>query len=578
MMTIVKDLLGEVLNNRRVSDIWISTVTINVLALASSFYSIHLLNRYVTVGLTPTLVTLTVGVILSIIFEVLMRKQRQKVLLSISREGEEKTNSRVFESLARARFEPLSLVPLPIKREAMGAPMMQQQMASISNLGAILDLPFALLFLLAATLLYWPLGLIGLAMSAWALWLGYANEKNQRHAADEHAKSNSKNHQLGQFLLSAGEALRCLPMRLPLTRRWSEVGASSLGSRREGMVIQSDLQTTIQMMNQCLTVLVYSVGAMAVVRGDFTTGGLIGANILIARAFGACSRAAYLSDAILRAQRAEDALRQLEALEQETSDGNGVSPKALLGHLELVDAAFFYPNQPVPLFERLDIALKPGQVMVITGPNGSGKSSLIKVMLGLLSPKRGLVRADSIELRQLSQEWWRSQIGYAPQEPVFFDGTLRENLLLDRPVVDDEVIEWVKAMGLEGFLANDPAGLDRQIVGQDTGMAVGLRRRFVLIRAVLGNAPVLFLDDPTEGLDQQGQSAVAKLLNRLVSEGKTLVVASNEPFIFRAADVVIDMGQKPVPKVAYVKREGGNKSAAGLPSPSGSNAQQGESI
>lgn len=577
MITIVRDLLGEVLRHRRVSEIWISTVTINVLALASSFYSIHLLNRYVTVGLTPTLVTLTVGVILSITFEVLMRKQRQKVLLGITRESEEKTSKRVFESLARARFEPLSLVPLPVKREAMGAPAMQQQMASISNLGAILDLPFALLFLLGATLLYWPLGLFGLGMSAWALWLGYANEKNQRHAAEEHAKANSKNQQLGQFLLSAGEALRCLPMRLPLGRRWTEVGAASLGSRREGLVIQSDLQTTIQMMNQCLTVLVYSVGAIAVVRGDFTTGGLIGANILIARAFGTCSRAAYLSDSILRAQRAEDALRQIEALEQETSEGNGVSPKALRGQLELVDAAFSYPNQPVPLFERLDIALQPGQVMVVAGPNGSGKSTLIKLMLGLLYPKRGLVRADSIELRQLSQEWWRSQIGYAPQEPVFFDGTLRENLLLDRQVIDDEVLEWVKAMGLEGFLANDPAGLDRQIVGQDTGMAVGLRRRFVLIRAVLGGAPVLFLDDPTEGLDQQGQAAVAKLLNRLVTEGKTLVVASNETFILRAADVVIDMGQKPIPKVAWVKRETSVEGGADLLMQSAERAPKGES-
>jgi excinuclease UvrABC ATPase subunit len=76
-----------------------------------------------------------------------------------------------------------------------------------------------------------------------------------------------------------------------------------------------------------------------------------------------------------------------------------------------------------------------------------------------------------------------------------------------------------------------------------------------LIRAVLGDTPVIFLDDPTEGLDQAGQAAVAKLLNRLATQGKTLVVASNEPFILRAADWVVDMGQKPTPKVASVKRE-----------------------
>lgn len=565
MSVIIRKLLDSVLHHPRASDIWVSTITINVLALASSFYSIHLLNRYVTIGLTPTLVTLTLGVILAMGFEVFMRKQRQQVLLHIAKETEEHTSQRVFDGLAKARFEPLSLLPLPIKREALTAPAMQQQMASISNLGAIVDLPFAALFLLAATLLYWPLGIFGVLMSGGALWLGYWNERNQRQAADDHAKSSSKSQQLGQFLLSASEAVRCLPLQAPLFRRWSEVSTATLDSRREGMVIQSDLQSRIQLMGQVLTVLVYSVGAMAVVRGDFTTGGLIGANILLSRAFATCSRAAYLSESILRAQRAEDALRQLEALEQETTAGNGVSPAKLLGQLELVDAAFSYPQQPVPLFERLDVLLKPGQIMVVAGPNGSGKSSLIKVMLGLLSPKRGLVRADGIELRQLAQEWWRSQIGYAPQEPVFFDGSLRENLLLDRDVSDDEVLDLVKAMGLDTFLASDPAGLDRQIVGQETGMAVGLRRRFVLIRAVLGGAPVIFLDDPTEGLDQPGQAAVAKLLNLLATQGKTLVVASNEPFILRAADLVVDMGQKPTPKVLAMKRE--DASAPGKSSP-----------
>ena len=569
MSVIVRKLLHSVLQHKKSPEIWVSTVTINALALASSFYSIHLLNRYVTVGLTPTLITLTVGVILAIGFEVFMRKQRQQVLLIIAKETEEDTGRRVFDGLARARFEPLSLLPLALKREAISAPGLQQQMASISNLGAIMDLPFAVVFLLGAMLLYLPLGIFGLVISLSALWLGYRNERNQRQAADDHAKASSKSQQLGQFLLSAGEAVRCLPLQGPLSKKWAQFSAESLGSRRDGMVIQSDLQSSIQLLGQVLTVLVYSVGAMAVVKGDFTTGGLIGANILVSRAFGTCSRAAYLTESILRSQRAEDALGQIEALEQETTAGNGVAPAKLVGKLELVDLAFSYPKQPVPLFERVDIEIMPGQILVIAGPNGSGKSSLIKLMLGLLSPKRGFVRADGIELRQLSQEWWRSHIGYAPQEPVFFDGSLRENLLLERDVSDDELLELIKAMGLETFLASDPAGLDRQVVGQETGMAVGLRRRFVLIRAVLGNASIIFLDDPTEGLDQAGQAAVAKLLNLLTTQGKTLVVASNEAFILRAADWVVDMGQKPSPKVAAVKREEGGSDKRSGQAPDG---------
>jgi ATP-binding cassette subfamily C protein LapB len=91
---------------------------------------------------------------------------------------------------------------------------------------------------------------------------------------------------------------------------------------------------------------------------------------------------------------------------------------------------------------------------------------------------------------------------------------------------------------------------------------MGLRRRFVLIRAILNNPKVIFLDDPTEGLDQAGQLAVARLLNRLLTEGRTLVVASNETFILRAADIVVDMDKKPVPMVTRPVRSAPDKVAA----------------
>jgi ATP-binding cassette subfamily C protein LapB len=556
----IRKLLDALLGSGRGPELLASTVAINILGLGSSLYSIHLLNRYVTIGLAPTLITLTLGVLLAIGFEVALRKQRQKVLGDISRDSDEVASNRVFKAFSRSRYEPLSLVPIASRREALGAPAAMQQLGSTTNLASLLDLPFTLIYIVAALLLYWPLGIFAMIGCATALLMGVLGERGQRKSAEEHAKANSRAQQLGQFLLSAGETVRCLPLMAPLSRRWGELQGSSLGTRREGMVLQSDLQTSIQTIGQLLTVAVYAFGAAAAVRGDLTTGALIGANILVSRAFAVCSRAAYLADPILRAQRADDALKIVEATEAETEAG--VTPAALLGRLEVVDLAFSYPQQPVPLFERLDFETVPGQVVVLTGPNGAGKSTLIKLMLGLLSPKRGMVRSDGIELRQLSPEWWRSRVGYAPQEPVFFDGTLRENLLLDRDIEDEELLALIREMGLESFLASDPAGLDRPMTSQETGMAMGLRRRFVLIRAILNQPKVVFLDDPTEGLDQAGQQAVAKLLNRLLNEGRTLVVASNEAFILRAADIVVEMDKKPIPTVTRPVRAALEKGTA----------------
>jgi ATP-binding cassette subfamily C protein LapB len=548
----IRALVDRLLTSPRAPELLASTVAINILALGSSLYSIHLLNRYVTIGLAPTLVTLTLGVLLAIGFEVLLRRQRQNVLTNLIRDADTEASERVFKAFATTRYEPLVQMPLADRREALGAPATMQQLNSITNLAAILDLPYAVMFALGAMLLYWPLGLFGIFACGSALLLGFMSERDQRAAAEEHAKANSRAQQLGQFLLTAGEALRCLPLMGPLSRRWGEAQDGSLGSRRTSMNLQAILQQSIQNVGQLLSVAVYAFGAMAVVRGDFTTGGLIGANILVSRAFAVCSRAAYLADPLLRAGRADAALRKVEATE--TAPSAGVTPARFEGHLSVSDVSFAYPQQPVPLFESLNIDLPPHQVLVLTGPNGSGKSTLIKLMLGLLSPGRGLMRADGIELRQISPGWWRSQIGYAPQDPVFFDGTLRENLLLDRDIADESVLELIREVGLENFLASDPAGLDRPVASHETGLATGLRRRFVLLRAVLGDPRVIFLDDPTEGLDQAGQAAVAKLLNRLLTEKRTLVIASNEAFILRAADVVVDMSKKPAPTVARPAR------------------------
>lgn len=547
----------------RAPELMAATVAINILALGSSLYSIQLLNRYVTIGLTPTLVTLTLGVLVAIGFEVALRKQRQHVLEDITRAEDEAVSGRVFKAFVASRYEALGQVPLAGRREALAAPSAMQQLGSTANLGAVLDLPFGLMFVLAAGLLYWPLGVFSFVFCALALLLGAVGEREQRASADEHAKASARAQQLNQFLLSAGEAIRCLPLRLPLARRWTEVQGSSLGSRRDGMVLQANLQHSTQSLGQLLTVVVYAFGAVAVVRGDLSTGALIGASILANRAFAVCSRAAYLAEPLLRAGRAEEALAKVEVIEAENE--SGVTPAKFSGHLEVFDAAFAYPGQPVPLFERLNIDVPAGKVLVLSGPNGSGKSTLVKIMLGLLSPQRGLVRADGIELRQLAQDWWRNHIGYAPQEPVFFDGTLRENLLLDRDIDDAQLLDLVRELGLEGFLASDPAGLDRAITSHDAAMAMGQRRRFVLIRAILGNPRVIFMDDPTEGLDQAGQAMVARLLNRLLNEGRTLVVASNEAFILRAADWVVDMSKKPVPAVVRAVRNPPDPDKPALP-------------
>jgi ATP-binding cassette subfamily C protein LapB len=428
-------------------------------------------------------------------------------------------------------------------------------------------------YVAAIALLHPPLGAIAGLVCLLVLLIGVVGERRGRGPAEEHAKANGRSQQMGQFLLAAGETLRGLPLIGAFSRRWAEVQAEALGSRRTSFGLQGFLQTNVQSTGQILTVLIYAAGAVAAVNADITTGALIGASILAGRAFAVCSRAAYLADPLVRAGRAQEALRQVERLP--SAELGSAEPAQFLGRIEVVDLQFAYPSQPVPLFEQVGFDLSPGSVLVVTGPNGSGKSTLLKLMTGVLQSERGLVRVDGIELRQISRQCWLQQAGYAPQDAVFFDGTLRENLLLDRRVDDSSLIDLCREMGLQEFLASDPKGLDRMISSHETGLATGMRRRLVLVRALLDKPRFVFLDEPTEGLDAAGQAAVARLLNRLVNEGTTLVIASNEAFILRAADLTLDLSVKPAPALKRnPPRAAGQGTDAGAAGGAGSQAAQ----
>jgi ATP-binding cassette subfamily C protein LapB len=538
-------LLRAMFASGRNAELMLATVSINLLGLGSSLYSINVLNRYVSVGITTTLMTLTAGVAIALAFEWSLRRERQKVLDEIAARVETAAADRVLKAFNHASLGALGTVPIAVRREALGAPAMFQQMATHSNLGALLDAPFMLLYVAAIALLHPPLGLIAAVLCLFTLATGVLGERRARKPAEEHSRASGRAQQMGQFLLAAGEAIRGLPMAGAFARRWADVQQESLATRRQGFHLQGFLQTHIQTIGQITTVLIYAVGAVAAVKADISTGALIGASILAGRAFAVCSRAAYLADPLVRAGKAQQALRQIEALP--CADEGATEPAAFKGRIELNDLAFAYPGQPVPLFERLSLDLAPGSVMVLTGPNGSGKSTLLRLMMGVLQTDRGQVRIDGIEQRQIARSHWLIHAGYSPQEPLFFDGTLRENLLLDRPVDDETLISLCREMGLEEFLANDPKGLDRQITSHDTGLSAGMRRRLVLIRALLSQPRFVFLDEPTEGLDAAGHAAVARLLNRLVNHSCTLIIASNEAFIQRAADVVLDLSVKPTP-------------------------------
>ncbi len=251
-------------------------------------------------------------------------------------------------------------------------------------------------------------------------------------------------------------------------------------------------QAVLQSIAMLLRVMVYAVGAREVVAGSMSTGGLIGASILSGKALAVS--ASFMKSRAMIAQAGQMMQSLHEFVRQPLESETGTELKNYQGAIEIKDLGLHIPGSTGPLFEGLDVNIEPGNIVIVTGHNGAGKTSLVRLLLGLIDPGRGQILVGGVDVRQLSAPWWRKQVLYLPQEPTFLNATIRENICLNAPGMDDERLNRVvEIAGLKKYLDTSVQGLEAQVVNGGAELAVGIRRRLALAVLFLCRGLSLYL-------------------------------------------------------------------------------------
>ncbi len=538
-------LLEPMMRNKRVYlKVALAAAMINLFGLITSLFTMTVYDRVVPNNAYSSLVALSIGLLVVVVFDFILRILRAYFVDLAGADIDHDVGGRVFRRLVGIRLD--------LKRGSTGSLTgMMRELETLrdffasATMTAMVDVPFIVVTLIfiaviGGMVVWVPLATIPIVIGAG--WL-------TRPALDRLSAKSLSQGQTKQSVLvetvGALEMVKTSGASTLLGRRWASANrAHSDSSMRQRLV--STIATTVAASANTLSYAGTVVaGVFLIADHKLTTGALVACSILSGRAVQPLAQVATL---LTRLSATRTAYRQINGMMDQPTEGpqqDALKPANFAGRIELRGVEFRYPGAAEKTLDGLNLVIPAGQRVGLLGRVGSGKSTIARLILGLYPPQEGLVMIDGTDIRQFDPGYMRARIGTALQESVLLSGTVRENIVLDRPQVDDE--EMLRAAELSGthqFMGQLANGYDLVLADRGEGLSGGQRQSISLARALAGRPPVVVFDEPTSAMDQTTE---ALLIDRLAAElaGKTFVLITHRPALLRLVEriVVIDAGK-----------------------------------
>jgi subfamily B ATP-binding cassette protein MsbA len=326
--------------------------------------------------------------------------------------------------------------------------------------------------------------------------------------------------------------------------------------------------------------IVIGVGAVDLAQGRITLGGLLAFLAYLSQLYGPVRGLTRLWGEAVAASAADE--RVLDLLDQRpavAAPAHSVLLPAVAGAIRFEAVTYRYPGTSRCALTDVSFALGPGETLALVGQSGAGKSTIARLLLRLDDPATGRIRLDGHDLCDLSLTALREHVTVLPQEPLFFDVTVRDAVAYGRPgATEEEIVAAARAAGASEFIARLPHGYDTRIGQRGRGLSGGQRQRLAIARALLRDAPVLVLDEPTTGLGNENAAQILAAIRRLM-QGRTTIIISHDLHLVRPATRIVVLEQGRVVEAgshATLLAAGGRY--AGLSAARGLTARDGDAV
>jgi ATP-binding cassette, subfamily C, bacterial LapB len=536
-------LMAPIRANRAVyTKVAVAAVMINLFALVTSLFTMTVYDRVVPNNATASLVGLSIGLGIMIIFDFVLKILRSYFVDVAGADIDRDVGETVFARLLRIRLD-------QPRGSTGGLASLMRELETLrdfftsATLMAIVDVPFILVTLVMIAIIGGWLVLVPIALIPvifLAAWVTHPqmDRLSARMMGQAMLKQSVLIETIGglEMVKSAGAG------RL-LTQRWDEaVEAQAATSLLQRLI--SNISVTVASSGQQIAyagVVIVGVGMLA--NQALTMGGLIACSILSGRATAPLAQVASLLSRLTSTRTAYRQLNGFMEIAVEGAEDGALGLSQVRGQIEFRKVSFSYPGSTEAALDEVNFTIRPGEKVALLGRIGSGKSTIARMILGLYPPSDGLVMIDGTEVRQLDTTLLRRHIGSVLQDTVLLSGSVRDNILLGREYVDDE--EMLRASRLAGthdFMGQLANGYELRLADRGESLSGGQRQSIALARALAGKPKLLLLDEPTSAMDNQTEQL---LIDRLVTElaDRTAVVITHRLPLLKLVSRIIIMDQ-----------------------------------
>ncbi|HTP74755.1 MAG TPA: type I secretion system permease/ATPase [Burkholderiaceae bacterium] len=530
-------------------DVMLAALLVNLFALAFPLFSMNVYDRVVPNNAVETLWALAIGVTLILLADFGLRKLRSRFVDEASARIDVELSARLMERVLGMRLENRPESVGSFASNLRGFEQVRDFIAS-STVTALIDLPFAALFVFVILWISPWLAIPPVVVFAIILVTGYIAQHRLHELAQTTYRASAQRNATLVESLAGIETIKTQGAEGVIQARWERVNTflARINVRMRGL--SSGAMYAANTLTQFATVSVILIGVYLIGDRQLTMGGLIAASMLAGRAL---APAGQIVGLLMQYQGARTALESLDRLmakpvERPTPDEGGqpfVQRRDFKGEIELRNVRFHYPGRDDMALDGVSFRVTAGERVALIGRVGSGKSTIQRLMMGLYEPTDGAVLLDGVDLRQLDPADVRRSVGCVSQDVLLFYGSMRENITLGLPYADDSaVVAAAETAGLLDFVNRHPRGFDMPVGERGDSLSGGQRQCVGLARALLHNAPVLLLDEPTSAMDFSTEAQITQRISTW-AQLKTVVLVTHRTSLLSLVSrvIVIDGGK-----------------------------------